>query len=132
MTMLSINHDAKGIVMWDYPTEPDINNITSSLSRVISSATVASFLLGSFVQMKLPVSGLSRVDVAAWTVESQMLISVVSMGYVGTAGNVSIVLPVGASAVNTTLWGSTWVVNGTTMIKSGISALEVDLLILDI
>lgn len=132
MTMLSINHDAKGIVMWDYPTEPGINNITSSLSRVISSATVASFLLGSFVQMDLPVSGLSRVDVAAWTVGSQMLVSVVSLGYVGTAGNVSVALPVAARGVNATLWGSAWSISGQQLIKSGVGELEMDLMILDI
>lgn len=128
MNMLFVNHGAKGIAMWDYPTEPGIANITGELSKVLTSSAISSFLLGSFEQA-LDVKGLQRVDAAAWVVGSSTLVSVVNKNYVDTAANVSISLPGTVSGVSHVVWGSGWTVSGSTLTKVGVSALEVDIFI---
>ncbi|RDW82700.1 hypothetical protein BP6252_03812 [Coleophoma cylindrospora] len=134
MNMLFINHGAKGIAMWDYPTEAGIANTTGALSRVLTKPAITSFLLGSFVQA-LPVAGEERIDVASWTVGSQMLVSVVSKDYVpAPSANVTIAMPAGvkATGLSELLWGSGWVVAGGMLYKTGVEALEVDMFVLDL
>lgn len=129
MNMMFVNHGAKGIAMWDYPTEPGIANITGQLSKALTSTAISSFLLGSF-ETALEVKGLQRVDAAAWTVGGSTLISVVSKNYVDSAANMTISLPATASAVSSVVWGSGWTVSGSTLVKTGISALEVDIFVI--
>jgi hypothetical protein len=43
MNMISVNHGAKGIVMWDYPSEPGIYEVTAALSKVLGSEVVGRF-----------------------------------------------------------------------------------------
>lgn len=129
MNMLFINHGAKGIAMWDYPTEPDLANITSTLSKTLTSANISSFLLGSFLSA-LDVEGLTSVDAASWIIGDQMLISVVNKNYVDfPMANISIALPAPATSVGQVAWGTAWTVNGNSLIKTGIEALEVDLFV---
>ena len=131
MNMLFINHGAKGIAMWDYPTEPGLANITSALSKVLTSSTVSDFLLGSFFQA-LEVQGVSRVDVAGWAQGNKMLISVVNKNYVNSAGaNVSIALPGMAKGAGTVMWGQGWTVGGSGLSKVGLRALEVDIFVVN-
>lgn len=135
MNMLSVNHGAKGLVMWDFPTEPGINNITSSLAKVVSGKQAAAFLTGSFPQMLLPVTGLGRVDVTTWIVGKQMLVSIVSLGYLKSAALVTISLPVSLAGSGVVLWGSDWTIsssNSTFLQKSGMEPLEVDLIVFDL
>ncbi len=128
MNMLFVNHGAKGIAMWDYPTEPGIANITGMLSKVLTSSQISSFLLGSFEQA-LDVTGLGRVDAAGWTVGTSTLISVVNKNYVDSGSNVSISLPAKASSASQVVWGSEWTVSRNTLTKLGMDALEVDIFI---
>lgn len=133
MAMLSINHAAKGIVAWAYPTVPDLEDVTSKLAKVITVAPASGFLLGSETTMNLPTSGVSRVDVSSWTVGGQMLVSVVNMDYQNSLANVSITLPESVKGLNSALWGEgNWTVAGNTLLKVGLAGLEVDLLVFDI
>lgn len=132
MAMLSINHNAKGIVAWDYPTEPDLESITSSLSKVLTTSEVTNFILGADT-VALGVSGESRVDTAAWKVGNQMLVSVLCLEYDDSAAAVTVSLPAAAASVSSVLWGNAgWSVNGQLLTKTGLSALEADLLVLDL
>ena len=137
MSMLSINHDAKGIVMGDYPTAPDLMSITSSLSKVLVAPEVTSFVLGAQTTA-LPATGAARVAVAAWSVGSQMLVSITFLQYDDTSAPVSIALPPAASSkpsysIQKSLWGGEgWKVQGNSLVKMGLSALEVELLILEV
>lgn len=133
MAMLSINHAAKGIVAWDWPTVPDIAAVTSQLAKVITVAPVSRFLLGSATNMKLPVKGQSRIDVSAWILNGQMLVSIVNMDYLASRNNVSITLPAAIASLSSTAWGQgNWSFRGETLYKVGLSSLEVDLLIFDL
>ena len=132
MNMLFVNHGAKGIAMWDYPTEPDLANVTSVLSKALTSANVSSFLLGSFVSA-LGVEGMTRVDAAGWTVGNQMLISVVNKNYVDLPlANVSISLPTTAASVGQAAWGAPWSLEGNKLVKTGLGALEVNLFVIQL
>lgn len=114
--------------MWDYPTTPGVNNATSQLSKVLTSTTASSFLLGSMPVLTLPVNGLPRVDVSAWVLGSQTMVSIVNLGYVDSDARVSITLPEAVKSLPTTLWGNgSWVIDGEVLSKSGMEGLEVDI-----
>ena len=132
MAILSINHDAKGIVAWDYPTQPDLQSITSSLSKTLTTLQVANFILGA-PTVALQVTGATRVDAASWKVGSQMLVSVTFLEYDDSSASVTISLPAAASSVDSVLWGDGgWTVSDGSLLKSGLSALEVDLVVLNL
>lgn len=129
MNMLFINHGAKGIAMWDYPTEPGIDNATSALSKIITSSAITNYLLSSFVAAA-DVSGLQRIDVAYWTVNNNTLVSVVNKNYVDSPdATVTIDLPGKVGSVGQLLWGSGWDVSDGTLTKTGLEALEVDIFV---
>ena len=133
MAMLSINHAAKGIVAWDYPTTPAIASVTSQLAKVVTVAPVSGFLLGSSPTKSLSVKGQSRIDASAWIVDAQMLVSIVNLDYLDTGANVSITLPAAVASLSSTAWGQgNWSFGGETLYKVGLSSLEVDLLIFDL
>jgi hypothetical protein len=119
--------------MWDYPTEPGIATVSSLLSKVLTSPTVPSFLLGSVPVQALSVRGLPRADVSAWVLGSQMLVTVVNLGYIGSNAQGSINLPAATKSIAMTLWGDgSWVVDRQALSKSEIQGLEVDILLLEL
>lgn len=131
MTMLNLNHNAKGIVMWDYPTSSELSNITSKLSRVLASDEVARFLLGAST-VPLRVTGHSKMDVSGWKVGDRMLISILSLQTPSWSSSVSIELPAGASAVKEVLWGSgEWELDAGGLVKKGGHALETDIIVVE-
>ena len=91
--------------MLDYSTTPRVNNATSQLSKVLTSTTTFWFLLGSMPVLTLSANGLPRVDISAWVLGSQMMVSIVNLGYVGSDARVSITLHEAAKSLSTTLWG---------------------------
>ncbi|KAL9617260.1 MAG: hypothetical protein Q9160_007941 [Pyrenula sp. 1 TL-2023] len=132
MDMLNVNHNAKGLVAWIYPTDQAIQDIRSQLATVLTQPLPARFFLGA-PTTPLVVSGAASIDVAGWRLGDQMLISVVYWDYASTSADVSIALPeqVEPEAVNSVLWGTAWTVSGGTITKSGLDGLEVDLLLVD-
>ncbi|KAJ5140006.1 hypothetical protein N7448_003414 [Penicillium atrosanguineum] len=131
MTMLSLNHNAKGIVMWDYPTSNELSNITSKLSQVLASDRIARFFLGA-VTVPLRVTGHSKIDVSGWRVEDRMLISILALQMPSWSNAVSIELPGGASVVKEVLWGSGgWKLDKGLLVKEGGHALETDIIVVE-
>ena len=132
MNMLSINHNAKAIVMWDFPTQPDLASTTGQLSRTLVAQDVTSFLVGS-ATIPLQANGADRIDAAGWTVGSQMLVSVVFLQYDDAPGDITIALPESASSIASISWGAGgWNIEGGMLVKKGLTALEVDLLTLNL
>ncbi|KAF7720291.1 Glycoside hydrolase superfamily protein [Penicillium ucsense] len=131
MTMLSLNHNAKGIVMWDYPTTAELAQVTSRLSRVLTGEPVSRFLLGA-PTVPLHATGHPNMDIASWRVGSQMLVSVVSLQSTSWEAQVTVPLPAGARAVSRVLWGSKeWGLSGGCLSKKGGRGLETDLIVVD-
>jgi len=133
MNMLSINHAAKGIVMWDFPTKADILDVTNKLAAVLTKEPVASFLIGEKLVQGLKVSGAGNVDAAAWVGPDEVLVSVVNLDYGNTRSNVTISLPgeLKVAGAPESLWGDAcWSVHGDKISVDRLKGLEVSLLLL--
>lgn len=131
MTMLSINHNAKGIVMWDYPTTTELSQETSKLSRVIASEETARFLLGAHT-VALQVDGHSKFDAASWKVGNRMLVSIVSLQTPAWESTVTVKLPSGARAIGQVLWGSgQWRLDHGQLVRDGGRGLQTDLMVVE-
>lgn len=129
MNMLSINHNAKGIVMWDYPTSSELSNATSKLSKILLRNDVTGYLLGSHTTA-LEVAGHGRIDAAGWTIGKQAFVSILYLGYSAFQSEVTVTLPVKASSVSEVLWGPDgWSVSGGKLVKNGLTGLETALLL---
>ncbi|KAL9108850.1 MAG: hypothetical protein Q9227_006381 [Pyrenula ochraceoflavens] len=133
MDVLAVNHNAKGLVAWTYPTNSSLENIRSQLARILTAETPTRFLLNASA-VALNVNGAGDVDAAAWIVNEQILISVVNTGYTNYTSGISFVSPKGVqvTGIGDTLWGSAPTLSGGSLIFSSIQALEVDMFVLNI
>ncbi|KAI0178040.1 hypothetical protein BJ166DRAFT_38684 [Pestalotiopsis sp. NC0098] len=139
MTALAVNHGAKGIVMWDFPTTAEILNVTNHLAAVLTAGATADFLLGAPRVQDLSVAGADRVDAAAWVSAStgQALVSIVNLNYGDVGEAIEIAAPNGTSFVSVadTLWGDlAWEVEDGRALSSstGMLGLQVSVLLVDI
>lgn len=133
MTWLGVNHGAKGITMWDYPTTAELANLTGHMSALFTNQAAATFLIGSPRTQDLTVTGDDNLDAAAWVDQAsgKALLSVVNLNYDGVSVPVTVDLPLGmtAEAVEESLWGaSSWQVESNGAVVSaatGMGGLEV-------
>lgn len=138
MTLLAVNHGAKGLTMWDYPTTTELFNVTKDMAGLFTSATAAGLFLGAPRFQGLVVSGANDFDASAWVDEAGGLamVSVVSLSYTETSGPISIALPDGlvASALGASLWGDGgWTVapDGTLVASDGVDGLATSVFLVD-
>ncbi|CZR61305.1 uncharacterized protein PAC_11201 [Phialocephala subalpina] len=133
MMMLSVNHNAKGITYWIYPSTDAVNVGSGQLGKVFQSAPSMAFIFGTNAIKGLPVQGEPLVDASAWIVGNQMMIGVASGEYIDFSSQITIMLPTSAASVAEVLYGdSSWTVTGNKLTKSGLMGLEVDLLVLNL
>lgn len=123
--------------MWDYPTTPGINNLTSTLVKVLTSPGMTLFLLGSSVQAvtTLKVAGNatanSRIDVATWTVGNKVMVSVINLEYVDRKQDIKIALGGKVASVESVWWGKRWNVGRDgELVSEGMSGLGVDIFVI--
>ncbi|KAK1484320.1 hypothetical protein CCUS01_04032 [Colletotrichum cuscutae] len=135
MTVLSVNHGAKGIVMWNYPATPELEGLTSKLAGVFTNEAAVEFLLGTERTQDLAVEGAKRVDAAVWVDEAkkQVLVSVVNLSYDEFSGEIRVVLPDGVKVgeVVEVLWGDVaWeMVDGSLVATEGLLGLQTSVFI---
>ncbi|KAK1535836.1 hypothetical protein CPAR01_09378 [Colletotrichum paranaense] len=135
MTVLSVNHGAKGIVMWNYPATPELEGLTSKLAGVFTNEAAVEFLLGTERTQDLAVEGAKRVDAAVWVDEAkkQVLVSVVNLSYDEISGEIRVVLPDGVEVgeVVEVLWGDVaWeMVDGSLVATEGLLGLQTSVFI---
>lgn len=130
MMMLSVNHDAKGITYWIYPSTDSVNVGSGELGKVLQNEPAIDFLFGAETMRGL---GSGLLDVSAWILGDQMLVGVVNGGHVDIADQVTISLPRNVVSVNQVLFGdSSWKVQDGKLSKSGLSGLEVDILVVNL
>lgn len=134
MTLLAVNHGAKGIVMWNFPAPAELTEFTADMAALFTGREAAAFLIGTPRTGDLAAvaagSGAYWVDAAVWVdrESGRALVSVVNMNY-DAVGPVTVSLPAGITpvAVESPLWGnSTWQTgeNGTLSLVSGLGGLE--------
>ncbi|KAF2186565.1 hypothetical protein K469DRAFT_663520 [Zopfia rhizophila CBS 207.26] len=132
MGALRINHGAKGIVAWSYPTSTEIEEETGKLAKLFEREEIVRTVLGSPRQALQVLGGDGLVDAAGWLSGVEMLVCVVWLGYERLGEKVEIVLPLSKSmrvrSVGT-YWGPEgWKAEGRNIVKEGVGALEVGIL----
>ncbi|CZT07324.1 uncharacterized protein RCO7_07307 [Rhynchosporium graminicola] len=133
MMMLSINHNAKGLTYWLYPSTTEVNVGSGEFGKVFQSKTGIHFLFGTHAIKGLPVSGESLVDASAWIVDGKMMVGIASKEHSDSSSSVTIMLPSSVASIDEVLYGSSgWSVSGRMLTKTGLKALEVGVLVLNL
>lgn len=132
MNQLAVNHGAKSIMLWTFPTTDDLATANSQQSKVLTVSPVLDFVTGEQPQ-PIAIEGEALLDVSYWIVGNQALVSVVNLDYAPTSSAVAISLPFAASSVVSSPWGSVdWEYSGNTLRAPGLDALATSLVILDL
>ncbi|KAK0127287.1 hypothetical protein ONS96_006837 [Cadophora gregata f. sp. sojae] len=133
MMMLAINHNAKGLTYWIYPSTSVVNVGSGELGKVFQSQTSMKFLFGTNAIKGLPVAGKPLVDASAWIVDGKMMVGVASGEYVDFSSTVTIMLPERATSIDAVLYGdSGWTVSGRMLSKTGLKSLEIGVVVLNL
>ena len=133
MMVLAINHNAKGISNWIYPSTDGISAGSGTLGNVFKSEPGRDFLFGANAIKGLEVDGEPLVDASAWIVGKQMMVGVASEEYVDYGSVISITLPESVESVDKILYGdSSWTVADNKLSKTGFKGLEVGILVLNL
>lgn len=110
MNALAFNHGAKSIISWVWPTSDDLAQIHGKFATALIKAPIRDFIVLEQAQ-KVEVLGWEVVDAAYWETETEMLISVVNVGYAPIKETVKIPLPIHMvpKRVKGNVWGeATW------------------------
>lgn len=133
MMMLAVNHNAKGISYWIYPSTDEVNVGSGQLGKVFQTGPGIHFLFGANAIKGLPTAGETLVDASAWIVGKKMMVGVASGQYVDSSTVISVTLPASASSIDQVLYGaSDWTVSGNILSKDGLKGLEVGVIVLNI
>lgn len=136
MMMLAVNHDAKGISYWIYPSTNEVNIRSGNLGKVFQTKPAIDFLFGANAIKGLAVQGEQLVDASAWILEDQMMVGVASEEYVDSSYMFSITLPERAVSIDRILYGdsssTSWMIDGDKLSKVGLKGLEVAILVLNL
>ncbi|KAF2840134.1 hypothetical protein M501DRAFT_1015211 [Patellaria atrata CBS 101060] len=139
MILTMINHDARGIVMWNFPTTDGIRDVTSELAKVITREEITALLLGnSTLRLELKVAGMEesggRVDVAGWMGGNRIMVSVACVSCAGLEDTeVAIELPGELVVDPDFLFGSEgWKSHHHKLVKIGLRELETTVMIVDL
>lgn len=131
MNQLALNHGAKSIMLWTFPTVDELATANSQQSKVLTKSPVLEFITGG-QPTPISVAGLELLDVSYWIVGRQALVSVVNLEYADVS-TVEIVLPFTASTIVSNPWGSvSWGLSDNTLNVQGLDALATSLVILDL
>jgi hypothetical protein len=131
MNQLALNHGAKSIMLWTFPTVDELAAANSQQSKVLTKSPVLEFITGG-QPTPISVAGLELLDVSYWIVGRQALVSVVNLEYTDVS-TVEIVLPFTASSIVSSPWsGVAWGLSDNTLNVQGLDALATSLVILDL
>lgn len=132
MSLLRINHGAKGIVAWMYPTNPEVEIATAGIAHILTSPEITHFLLSTkrIVDLEV-VGGKGLIDAAAWLIDGRAFFTVVNQGY-QQLDRVGIKLPAGVRGYAHSLWGlGGWSVKDGWLVNERQLALETSLIMVN-
>lgn len=131
MMLISVNHGAKGIMSWDFPTSSAQTEAYSEMAKVATVPPVSKILLGSQPQT-LVVYDHPLLDVAYWKSGEEIMLSVANLDYQSYENTISIPLPKNITRISNQTWGSVeWSLGGNnTIIAKRLEALATSLVIL--
>lgn len=105
MLLLGFNHGAKGVMSWLFPASATLNAAHGAMAKVAARSPVVEFLIGAD-PLAVAVECVEGLDVAVWTLGSQVLVSVVNLEYGEREATVRIALPVKAKRYVSQPWGT--------------------------
>ena len=130
MTMLGINHGAKGIVMWTWPTTPALIDVTSKIANVLINDCTELLLTAKLLRPLQITPGGNGVDASAWVGNDEILLSIVNPSHQAQNGTITVHLAPSLALSDSvqSLWGTAWTKSGaSSLTKQGMPALGVDL-----
>ncbi|PCG92799.1 Hypothetical protein PENO1_086810 [Penicillium occitanis (nom. inval.)] len=132
MNQLALNHGAKSIMLWTFPTLGDLAAANSQQSKVLTKSPVLEFITGG-QPTPISIAGFELLDISYWIVGQQAMVSVVNLDYVDTSSAVEIALPFTASSIVSSPWGNTsWELSGNALNAQSLNALVTSLVVLDL
>lgn len=130
MNQLSLNHGAKSIMIWTFPTVDELATANSEQALVLTKDPVLTSLTGDQPHA-IPVNGDALLDVSYWVVGDQALVSIVNLEYASTSAAIAVLLPFNASSITSSPWGAVdWELADNTLSVQGLDALVTSLVIL--
>ncbi|RDL34400.1 Uncharacterized protein BP5553_07528 [Venustampulla echinocandica] len=134
MMMLSVNHGAKGISYWEYPSTNEVNVGSGALGKVFQEELAIGFLLGADPIKGLNVEGGGQemADASAWVVGERVLVGVANGKHEDSETTVSVSMPrdMNVSSVKVLYGEMGWRVDDGKLVKRGMRRLEVSVLVL--
>ena len=131
MNLLSVNHGAKGIMLWTFPTEDDLAEANAQQAKVLSKEPVLNFLTGDQPTVVI-IPGYPMLDIAYWIVGGKAMVGVANLDYEASEGAVTVPLHFSATGIDSQPWGSLgWSLTNTTLNVGDLPALATSLLILN-
>lgn len=130
MALLRVNHGAKGIVGWLFPTSPVVEQATTEMAKVFEREDITRLLVeGRRQRLEISDGNEKDLDVAAWVEGDEVLIVIVWPKY-GLGGGGSIRLPTGGKSISNleVLFGAAWSGKGDVVSKESVGSLEVSIL----
>ncbi|KAL8772271.1 MAG: hypothetical protein Q9209_002483 [Squamulea sp. 1 TL-2023] len=137
MILLSLNHGAKGIVMWVFPTADEIIEAASRFSKaVLSPYGILDTSVTSTEAVRVSVTGARYVDAAMWRAGSYMTVNAVNAGEERIEGEVRLEFgeDVKIKSLRSIRWGSPgWRVEGQrVVVRNGMDGLATWVTVIDI
>ncbi|EED14640.1 conserved hypothetical protein [Talaromyces stipitatus ATCC 10500] len=130
MNQLALNHGAKSIMLWAFPTVDELATANSQQSKVLTKSPVLEFVTGG-QPTRLSVKAFESLDVSYWIVGQQALVSIVNLEYADASSAIKIVLPFPASSIVSSPWGNVpWELSEKTLNVQTLDALVTSLVIL--
>lgn len=132
MIVLSINHRAKGIMSWLFPSSVALNDAHGSFAKAVTAREVTRYLL-SGQPTRINVMSQPLLDVAYWKMGSHALVAMANLNYNRTSDSVTIDLPFSAKTVSGQPWGSlSWSLSANNNLSTyGLDGLATSILLLD-
>ena len=103
--MLSINHNAKGLTYWIYPSTDEVNIESGKFGKVFQTLPGLGFVFGTNSVKDLVVDGL-EVDASAWILDGKMMVGIASSSYESSDETFIIELPAIVDSVDVVFYGA--------------------------
>ncbi|KAK6067142.1 hypothetical protein SCUP515_10346 [Seiridium cupressi] len=104
MNALAFNQGATGIFGWTWPGSWELFDVHTDMAAVVTQPPVRDFLL-SGKPSPVDSSPPQLVDIAYWTVQDQVMVSVVNGGYDDTQGSLAFTVPGGVTGIQSVPFG---------------------------
>lgn len=136
MDAMFLNHGAKGLVAWNFPTTEEIKEVSSALAKVVTAEETTAFFLGTKPErLVVEGPGSDGFDATGWRVGEQMLVSIVNKAYKAVEG---VSVSIGDKGVKSIrgVWtegeATGWTAQGKRIRKDAVAELEVSMVMLDL